>query len=82
VDLLAFLLPFAAWVALISASFVGKSLGNLAEPIYFSFAIPVAALLRAIAGAQFEERTSSIGLVILLSLIAACFYSWTPPLPE
>jgi len=45
-DLLAFLLPFAAWDALTNYSAVGKSLGNLAEPLLLSLTLPVAALIR------------------------------------
>jgi hypothetical protein len=81
-DLLAFLVPFAVWLALMNASSVGKSLSNLGEPIYFGLAIPVAALVRVIVGAHFEERACSIGLVSLLSLGAAGVYWWTPSLPE
>jgi hypothetical protein len=81
-DLLAFLLPFAVWLALLNASLVGKSLANLGEPIYFGLAIPVAALVRVIVGAHIEERACSIGPVGVLSLVAAGVYWWTPSLPE
>jgi hypothetical protein len=81
-DLLAFLVPFAAWLALMYTSWVGKSLANLGEPIFFGLAIPVAALVRVIVGAHIEERACSIGLVGLLSLVAAGVYWWTPSLPE
>jgi hypothetical protein len=81
-DLLAFLLPFAAWLALMYTSRVGKSLANLGEPIFFGLAIPFAALVRVIVGAHIEERACSIGLVGLLSLVAAGVYWWTPSLPE
>jgi hypothetical protein len=81
-DLLAFLIPFGIWVALMNASAQGKTLANLAEPIYFSFAIPVAALVRVMVGAQSKERACSIDLVGLLSLVAAGFYWWMPALPE
>jgi len=81
-DLLAFLLPFAVWVALMNASSMGKSLANLIEPVFFSFAIPIAALVRLMAGAQAKERAWSIGLVALLCLTAAGVYLWTPALPE
>jgi hypothetical protein len=56
-------------------------LANLGEPFYFSFAIPVAASVRVIVGAHFE-RACSIGLVGLLSLVAAGVYMWVPALPE
>jgi hypothetical protein len=81
-DLLAFLLPFAAWGALCNYSSQGKSLANLVEPLCFAFAIPVAALTRVILGVHVEERACSISLVVLLSLVAAGVYWWTPPLPE
>jgi hypothetical protein len=81
-DLLAFLLPFAVWLSLMNASSIGKSLANLAEPIYLSLMIPVAALARVIVGSNVEERACSIGLVGLLSLVAAGVYWWMPPLPE
>jgi hypothetical protein len=81
-DLLTFLLPFAVWVALIDASSAGKSLSNLVEPIVFSFAIPIAALVRVMMGPRALERAWSIGLVTLLCLTAVCVYWWTPGLPE
>jgi hypothetical protein len=81
-DLLAFLLPFAVWAALMFASSSGKSLANLAEPFYFSFAIPVAALVRVMVGTHVDERTRSICLVALLCLTAAAVYVWTPAIPE
>jgi hypothetical protein len=81
-DLLAFLLPFAVWLSLMNASSAGKSLANLGEPIYFGLAIPAAALVRVIVGAHVEERACSVGLVGLLSLVAAGVYWWTPALPE
>ncbi len=81
-DLVVFLLPFAGWVALMNASSIGISLANLGEPIFFSFALPLAALVRAIVGDRVEERTCSISLVALLSLVAASVYWWTPTLPE
>lgn len=81
-DLLSFILPFTVWLALMSASSSGKSLANLGEPFFFSFAIPVAASIRVIVGPHVEERTLSIGLVALLCLTAASVYWWTPSLPE
>jgi hypothetical protein len=81
-DLLAFLLPFAVWGALMKVSGQGKSLSNLAEPFFFGFAIPVAALVRVIVAAHVEERRCSISLVVVLILVAAGVYWWTPALPE
>jgi hypothetical protein len=81
-DLLAFLLPFGVWGALMNAHSVSKSLANLSEPFFFAFAIPVAALLRVVLGAHVNERACSTGLVVLLILVAAGVYQWTPALPE
>ena len=81
-DLLAFVLPFAVWEALMVISSVGKSLANLIEPLVFSLAIPIAALLRVLVGARDRERAWSIGLVFLLCLVAVSVYWWTPALPE
>ena len=82
-DLLAFVLPFGVWLALMESSAgVGKSLANLVEPVYFSFAVPIAALVRVMLGARVRERACSISLVALLCLTAICVFRWTPPLPE
>jgi hypothetical protein len=81
-DLLAFILPFAVWLALMAANSVGKSLANLGEPFYFSFAVPIAALIRVIGGHHAGERALSVVLVALLCFAAAGVYWWTPSLPE
>jgi hypothetical protein len=81
-DLLAFLLPFALWFALSQHFPIGKSLANFAEPLYFSFAIPVAALARIVVGARVPERACSVALVVLLCFVASGVYVWTPALPE
>ena len=81
-DLLAFLLPFAVWGALMNLSGQGKSLANLAEPFFFGLAIPVAALVRVILGPHAQERACTISLIGLLILVAASVYWWTPALPE
>jgi hypothetical protein len=81
-DLLAFLLPFAVWCALMKVSSQGKSLSNLGEPFFFGFAIPIAALVRVIVGAHVDERRCSTSLIVLLILVAAGVYWWTPSLPE
>ena len=81
-DLLAFLLPFAAWGALMNFSSQGKSLANLAEPFFFGLAIPVAALVRVILGPHAQERAYAISLIGLLTLVAVSVYCWTPALPE
>lgn len=82
VDLLAFVLPFAAWATLFYNDSDGKSLANLIEPVYFSAAIPVAALIRVVLGDRASERAASIGLVALLCVTAIGVYWWMPALPE
>lgn len=81
-DLLAFLLPFTAWVLLWNLNIQSKSLANLGEPFYLSFAIVGAAIVRVVVGSDAEKRTCSILLVGVLILTAACIYSFTPSLPE
>jgi hypothetical protein len=81
-DSLAFFLPFTAWLGLMTASGIGKSLANLIEPVFISFAFPVAALIRVVVGTRAREKTVSIVLVALLCVTAAGVYWWTPALPE
>lgn len=81
-DLLALLLPFATRVALTNHSSVGKSLGNLAEPMFLSLAFPIAALLRVGLSARINQRLCSISLVALLCITSAAVYRLTPSLPE
>jgi hypothetical protein len=51
----AFLLSFTVWLALLNASSAGKSLANLIEPVFISFAFPVAALIRVGVGSRARE---------------------------
>jgi hypothetical protein len=83
-DLLAFVLPFGVWLGLMFSSAAGgrKSMANFVEPIYFSFAIPIAASLRVMLGTGIWERACSISLVALLCLTAVGVFWWTPSLPE
>ena len=81
-DLTAFLLPFAVWANLMNSSMFSKSLANLGEPFFFSFAIPLAALVRVIAGSHGDERVWSVTLVASLCFTAAAVYCGTPSLPE
>ena len=82
-DFMAFVLPFGVWLVLSEFSEpTGKSLANLIEPVYFSLAIPLAALFRVIVGARVREWACSTSLVALVCLTAACVFWLTPPLPE
>ena len=57
-QLLALLIPFSVWVVLMLSPLSAgrKSLANLGEPIYISFAMPVLALLRVAIGKRSNER--------------------------
>lgn len=82
-DLLAFALPFSTWLALMESPMAtGKSLANLIEPVFFSFGVPVAALMRVLVGDRVAEKVCSAVLVALLCFAAACVFWFTPPLPE
>jgi hypothetical protein len=81
-DVLMLILPFAVWIALMNLSSEGKSIANLIEPVFFSFAIPLAVLARLTVGNHLNQRACSISLVGFLCLIAFCVYLWSPSLPE
>ncbi len=83
-ELLAFLLPFGLWLGLMVSPLApgGKSVSNLVEPLGFSLAIPVAALLRTVIGVRLPERALAGGLVGLVCLAAATSYVVVPNLPD
>jgi hypothetical protein len=83
VDFLALVLPFGVWLGLLLAlGGVGKSLANLCEPFVFCAAVPVAALIRVMAGGRVPDRVCSMAMVVLLCIFAALVYLWTPIWPE
>jgi hypothetical protein len=81
-DLSAFVLPFAVWLLLMANDGQGKTLANLGEPFFFSFALPVAALVRVAIGTRVREVRCSISLLLLLCLVAIGVFFWTPALDE
>ena len=83
-DGLAIVLPFLTWLALMCSGVAAgrKSWTNIAEPIYFSFAVPVAALVRFIVGTRIRESVCSASLIALLCLVAGVVFFFTPLLPE
>jgi hypothetical protein len=82
-ELLAVVIPFALWMGLMFSDLsTGKSLTNLGEFIYISFAIPVAALIRVWVGGTSHQRTYAAALIGLLCGVAAVAFFLTPPLPE
>jgi hypothetical protein len=83
-DCLAVVLPFLTWLALKYSDLATgpKNWTNVAEPIYFSFAVPVAALVRVAVGKRIRESVSSAALIAWLCFVAAVVLFFTPPLPE
>ena len=59
-----------------------KSLANLGEPINISFAIPALALLALILGSRASVVTFGVVASIILCIVAAATFFFTPFLPE
>jgi dolichyl-phosphate-mannose--protein O-mannosyl transferase len=68
-ELLALVVPFCVWLLLSLSpfSYGRKSFANIGEPIYISFAMPIAALLRVGIGQNLGRAT-----VILIVLGCLC----------
>ena len=83
-QLLALVVPFCVWVVLMLSplSTGRKSLANLGEPIYISFAVPVLALLRVAIGRRFSERAYAAGFITALCVVAAAVFFMVPFKPE
>lgn len=83
-ELLAFVLPFGTWTALMFSelSTGTKSMSNLLEPFCLPPAIAVAALVRAILGNRVSERICAVVLITALCLLAVAVFFVVPPLPE
>jgi hypothetical protein len=83
-ELLALVIPFGVWVGLMLSPLSDgrKSLANLGEPIYISFALPVLALLRVALGRRLSERTYAAGIITVLCIIAAAVFFMVPFKPE
>jgi hypothetical protein len=82
-DLLAVVVPFAIWWTLfMSPLSQGKSMGNFAECIYLSVAVPPAAYLRVGIGTSVHKDSYFVGIIALLCGIAVAIFFLTPSLPE
>lgn len=82
-ELLAVIVPFSLWLSLMfSDLYVGKSLANLGECVYISFAVPVVAFIRVWVGGRAHQRGYAAALIGLLCGVAAAAFFLTPPLPE
>ena len=80
---LALIIPFCVWaILMLSPLSSGKTLANLGEPIYFSFAMPVLALIRVAVGGRMSERFHATAFLTALSGFAAGIFFTVPSLPE
>jgi hypothetical protein len=82
-ELLAVIVPFALWMGLMFSDLsLGKSLANLGECTYISFALPVVAFIRVWSGGTGHQRGYAAALIGVLCGVAAGVFFLTPPLPE
>jgi hypothetical protein len=83
-ELLAFVIPFCVWVVLMLSplSTGRKSLANIGEPVYISFAMPALALLRVVVGARLSERVYAASFITVLCVVAAAVFFMVPFKPE
>ena len=81
---LALVIPFCVWLCLMQTdlSTGWKSLSNLAEPFMFSFAIPVAAMVRVAVGTRVNEKKIAGVLIAVLCGVAAAVFFMVPSLPD
>ena len=83
-DLLAVIIPFAAWFAL--AGFCGivpKSMTNiLVEPLLLAFCLPIAAAIRVALRASFPGPLLRLSLLALLSVVGVAIYFVVPTMGE
>ena len=83
-DLLALTIPFCVWLVLMwSPLSIGKkSLANIGEPIYVSFAMPVAAALLVGIGQRLRPMGGAIIMTALLCGVAVTTFFLVPMKPE
>ena len=83
-ELLALVIPFTVWMCLMYSdlSTGWKSLSNLAEPFFFSLAVPLAALARVAVGTKVNEKWFAGLLIAALCGAAAAVFFLVPSLPE
>ena len=83
-ELLALVIPFSVWVVLMLSPLSDgrKSLANLGEPVYISFAMPALALVRVAVGTRLSERIYAASFITLLCVVAAAVFFMVPFKPE
>jgi hypothetical protein len=80
----AFIVPVFIWMALMLSSLETgrKSLANLGEYVFISFAVPIAGLIRVALGTRVREGVCAGSLFALVCLTAAGVFWLTPAFPE
>ena len=83
-ELLALVIPSCIWFLLMLSplSTGQKSLANIGEPIYISFAMPVAAILRVAIGQHLGRMASMLIVIGVLCGVAAAIFFLVPWKPE
>jgi len=83
-ELLAFVIPFCVWVVLMLSPLATgrKSLANLGQPVYISFAMPALAFVRVAVGRRLSERVYAACFIITLCVVAAAVFFMVPFKPE
>ena len=81
-ELTVFLVPFAAWQALMISGALPKSLANLGEMAYVSAAIIVAVILRAVIARVADSQLVPVLLILGVTACAFGVYYFTPMWPE
>jgi hypothetical protein len=82
--LLALVIPFCIWILLMFSplSIGRKSLANMGEVAYVSFAMPALALFRVALGKRISERIYAVSFITILCGIAVAVFFLVPMLPE
>jgi hypothetical protein len=82
-ELLTLTIPFCVWLLLMlsSLSYGGKSFANIGEPIYISFAMPLAAVLRVSIGQHLRPAMGALIAAALLCGIAVAIFFLVPMKP-
>src|SRR5688572_2971907 len=82
-ELLALAVPFCVWLVLMLSPLADgrKSFANVGEPIYISFAMPLAAVFQIVVGKSLGRVTLTLLVVGLLSGVAAATFFLVPIKP-
>jgi hypothetical protein len=83
-ELLALTIPFCVWLMFMLSPLSNgkKSLANIGEPIYISFAMPVAAMLRVSIGQHVRPTAGALIVAGLLCGVAIATFLFVPMKPE